>query len=356
MQVTDLHQALKVNQDTLRFLEKAIDLEKPDLVVFTGDQLKGYSLAFKGKNKKVKVKKAMELFLEPFNKKNIPFTLTFGNHDEETGIGKIEQEEMYQSFANYIQPDQEGNPGCKGIYIKDEKTLNPRFALYLLDSGTSEKKGGYEGVSQENIDWFTNIREEEEKNHGEKTPGILLIHIPLEEYYETLTVTDCKTKGRVKGYQKGYEGYYQLPNPKEGDFFKEAPCVPNENRGLFKVLKEDGKMKGVYCGHDHKNSFAKDYQGIELAYTPCSGFAGYGPGVDRGVRIFTITQKENEVTYTSQVISYRQLLGKKVSAPFKNWFGEKIPSSKEAAFDLGKKGLLWLLALGLLGALLYWFI
>ena len=42
MQVTDIHGIYKPNPDTSRLLNAVLDKVKPDLVIFTGDQIKGY--------------------------------------------------------------------------------------------------------------------------------------------------------------------------------------------------------------------------------------------------------------------------------------------------------------------------
>ena len=45
MQITDIQEIPKVSSDTMKLLNKAIFSEGPDLVVLTGDKLKGYSSA-----------------------------------------------------------------------------------------------------------------------------------------------------------------------------------------------------------------------------------------------------------------------------------------------------------------------
>ena len=42
MQITDIQEIPAVSPDTLALLEAAVEAEKPDLVVYTGDQIKGY--------------------------------------------------------------------------------------------------------------------------------------------------------------------------------------------------------------------------------------------------------------------------------------------------------------------------
>ena len=47
MQITDIQEIYNVSNDTLKLLEAAVEKEKPDLVVYTGDQIKGYGVTCK---------------------------------------------------------------------------------------------------------------------------------------------------------------------------------------------------------------------------------------------------------------------------------------------------------------------
>lgn len=49
MQITDIQEIPNVSADTLNLLNSALDKEQPDLVILTGDQIKGYGITYKGK-------------------------------------------------------------------------------------------------------------------------------------------------------------------------------------------------------------------------------------------------------------------------------------------------------------------
>ncbi len=49
MQVADIQDTQATSRDTLQFLAAALDKARPDLVVFTGDQFKGYGVSFLGR-------------------------------------------------------------------------------------------------------------------------------------------------------------------------------------------------------------------------------------------------------------------------------------------------------------------
>lgn len=52
MQITDMQEIPAISPDTLALLDAAVEAEHPDLVIYTGDQIKGYGVTYKGKTKK----------------------------------------------------------------------------------------------------------------------------------------------------------------------------------------------------------------------------------------------------------------------------------------------------------------
>ena len=81
MQIADIQDTQITSKDTVELIEAALDKDKPDLVVFTGDQIKGYGFTLSLGNREENVKKAFDNFLKPVVDRNIPFTFCFGNHD-----------------------------------------------------------------------------------------------------------------------------------------------------------------------------------------------------------------------------------------------------------------------------------
>lgn len=54
MQITDMQEIPKISPDTMALLDAAIEDEKPDLVVYTGDQIKGYGVSIREKGKNLR--------------------------------------------------------------------------------------------------------------------------------------------------------------------------------------------------------------------------------------------------------------------------------------------------------------
>ena len=89
----------------------------------------------------------------------------------------------------------------------------------------------------------------------------------------------------------------------------ESPAIHSKNGGQIDAFLEKGEMLGIYVGHDHNNSFVADYKGIDLGYTQGAGFNVYGPGLNRGVRIFDV---EESGKYETRTVTFGELCGKEV--------------------------------------------
>ena len=42
-------------------------------------------------------------------------------------------------------------------------------------------------------------------------------------------------------------------------------------------LNNRGDMIGMFVGHDHKNDFVSDYEGLKIGYGRKTGYGCYGP-------------------------------------------------------------------------------
>ena len=73
-------------------------------------------------------------------------------------------------------------------------------------------------------------------------------------------------------------------------------------------------MLGIYCGHDHINSFKGNYFGVELGYSPGTGFAPYGlhdgtwqQNTLRGARVFELNENSERVYESTRVVFAKDL-------------------------------------------------
>ena len=320
MQIADVQEDYPVNPDTIRLIEAAVEKEKPDLVVFTGDQIQAYSPCYRTDTYE-KVKKVIAQFTTPISKRGIPFTFTFGNHDDDCVTSKKAQLELYASHESFILGENHSEDDLATHYLnlKDSKGEKDIFSLYFIDSNKKERDGAYSPVRRDQIEWL----EEKRKNNG-YLPALAFQHIPVPEFYEVIKKVPFWTKGAVEAYKSRKNTFWKL----EGDegFMGETPAVPEINNGEFDSLRDHGDILGLFVGHDHINSFVRNLKGVDLGYTQGAGFNTYGPGDKRGVRMFELYEDDlrNYKTYT---VTAGELGVYNPSKPVKEFIFCKMPSS-----------------------------
>ncbi len=338
MQITDIQEIPNISRDTLDLIESAVSSEKPDLVVLTGDQIKGYGMSY-GKNgdKQKEVFDVINRLLASIVKHNIPYAVTFGNHDRQVGLSNREQlENIYKKIGNCVgnQADELDSAGTCYIPIYSSDGRKIKNNIYLFDSGTDAKGGGYEPFDTRIIDWYRNKRDDLKNETGNFVPSIVFQHIPMDEYYKVLKRVGKFTKHAVRAYRKHKNEYYVLGDScKSGDIFLEPPSVPNENTGEFDALNECGDVMAVFVGHDHKNSFVGRYKNIDLGFTQSCGFNCYGNRSNRGVRIIELDEnKPNE--YKTYTRTFREIVNRRVARPVFDYVSFIAPETTDAAVTL----------------------
>lgn len=299
LNISDIQDQANLLEVTADFMRAAIEAEQPDLIILTGDNISGNSIA------ESKTETAIRAVMDVLDPYGIPVAIVFGNHDEETGMSKEAQMAIYNEYACDISYDDgEALWGC-GTYnvpifssTDDEKVV---FNCWLFDTGSNDENGDYDHVKQDQLDWYkAKSAELKAANGGEAVPSIVFQHIIVPEIYEALDEVDAATEGAVAKYGK----YYALPETAvEGSILGEAPCPSGTNGGEFDALLECGDVLAVVSGHDHTNSFIVPYKGIDIINTPTCGFRSYGSSESRGIRVFEL----NEATpaeYTTRIVTF----------------------------------------------------
>lgn len=347
MQIADTQEGAKVSPDTLALINAAIDREKPDLIVYSGDQIWGKT-SFGGNAQKVE--KVLRELTEPAVSRKIPFAVCFGNHDRQVGLSNEEQFEIYKKIDGFIGENTPDIDGCANQVIEIADGEKPAFLLYLIDSHTSLKIG-YDNVHKNQIEWYKNTRDTYEKNYGNVIPSIVIQHIPVPEIMELLIEVKKGTKDAQQGFRNHAGKWYILDKNKinKGGFMKESPADPMENSGEFDAMAEKGDVKGIYFGHDHNNSFNGKVREIDLGYTQGAGFHVYGPGLDRGVRMINLSKDGTFETYD---LRYRDIVGKKVKEKLRFLILQLMPTNVYDAVHRGIKIAAVLIALIIIIALL----
>ena len=119
VQFTDVHYKYDDqanSQISLDRINEVLDAERPDFVMFTGDVVVSNE-AFKG----------LDIVLEPCIRRNIPFGVIFGNHDDEYDRTRAELYDYLSQKKGSMMPAREGEVAPD--YVLTVKSSKDTFPL-----------------------------------------------------------------------------------------------------------------------------------------------------------------------------------------------------------------------------------
>ncbi|MFA6624694.1 MAG: metallophosphoesterase [Bacilli bacterium] len=235
VQLTDLHYGVSTDFDEANaYVTKEIKESSPDLIVITGD-------TFMNSNAKI-VNKVVS-FLDSFD---VPFALTYGNHDFQGDyssdyIGEVLTKTKNAVFVDYADDDIYGKTNYFIDLVNGEET---KYRLYIIDSNSYWQSGlfvGYDIIHEDQIKHLEKIAEE----YG-KVPSLAFFHIPLFEFTDA---NNLYKEGKI-----------------EGTGTNEEKCsVGYQKSDAFLRMKNIG-VKGMFIGHDHINDTTLLYEDVILSY------------------------------------------------------------------------------------------
>ena len=255
---TDTHLNGKKEKDiqTVSYIVKNITEQKPDLVIFGGDNVSS------GFNKKRTTE-----FAQLMENLGVYWAAVLGNHEGEgvLAVSREENVEIFSSFDHCLM--RKGKEDIDGIGNFAITVLGAdgeiKEVFFLMDSGsymTEESKAEYgvtkegevyDGVKTSQVEWYKEKHDEIEAEHG-KFKSVTVVHIPP---YQA---------------EKEYA---------EDDFIygekREGVCESGFDSGLFDAMVEKGSAQAVYFGHDHVNDFGAMHGNILFSYIQPSGYGVY---------------------------------------------------------------------------------
>lgn len=267
LQLTDIHMANKDNRIRhYKFLESVIVKANPDMIVITGD-----SFTFADK-------KVVKEFVKFFDDWNVPWTITFGNHDEQCYFsvdwltGYLNNHDSNLLFIDHQDDDVMGNANF-AINLKKGGSVFEQ--LIIMDSNRYNfgEYTGYDYIHQNQIDWYERVvKYSADQNGGAVVPSMMFFHIPLPEFTEAYNEAEEANEINVNI---------------TGDR-REKECSPDYNSGLFDKVLELGSTKAIFVGHDHVNNYHVNYKGIILSYGVTSTDRVYSDNDRLGGQVITL--------------------------------------------------------------------
>ena len=324
LQVSDPQDLQFVRKTMVKMLDAAYDRVNPDLVVFTGDNILGNHLrdARFGSRKVIlspdgeseAMKTAIHHIAEPVDRRGIPFTMIYGNHDDMNFISKEKQAEIWRGHDSFVGLDDSGDSGDVATFnLPVMSTDGKKTALNLcfIDSARLDKaeEKCHTGVKKQAVEWYINKSNRlKEQNGGKPVPSVLFQHIPFSEM--TRLNSPCKKDdyGALPLFKKGEPEKYIRLDPAVADGFLGEPIDGcEENNGEFDAIKKQGDVAAAVFGHDHRNNFIAELDGIRIFQSSAASFRCYGNRF-RGVRVIEINENEPESVKT-YFLTYSELCG-----------------------------------------------
>lgn len=311
VQFNDTQDDERIDRRTLELMHRVLDSEKPDLVVLNGDNITG------GCDSEKQMRQAMNNVTVPMEQRRIPWLITYGNHDEDStpqgGLDETDMLRIYRSYPHNINAESaRGVTGTGNMSLSIGSGLRrgrTAFALYLLDSGRYapdtvadqdfEGLPGWDWLRMNQVEWYSRTSRELERRAGHLVPALMFIHIPLWEYrFMWFGSVDGRTdadhaRGLARHSIVGERNEAESPGP--------------FNSGMFSAILDRRDVKGVFCGHDHVNTYVGNYYGVLLGYAGNTGFGTYGlDGAGRnrlrGARVFELDERTPDVLVGTRMV------------------------------------------------------
>ena len=149
VQFTDLHyQSRNPRSATaLECIDAVVGAERPDLVVFTGDNI--YARP---------ADTAMTHIVDRIERHGVPYVILFGNHDHEQGMTRAQLYDIIRRGRHCLQPDRGSVESPDYVLeIAGSKSTAPAALLYCLDSHSypaTKRLGTYAWLTLDQVQWY----------------------------------------------------------------------------------------------------------------------------------------------------------------------------------------------------------
>lgn len=282
VQFTDMHFYLggSKSQEVIDNIHAVMQVEKPDLVVLTGDIVTC-------SGKLCPTFPSWDFLTGILASYKVPYAIAFGNHDDEAIVSR---EELLSYLAKrpycLLSDEAKGDAGGYAVAGTGNYTLpvyngkgEANYMLYCMDSrsySTEKDQGvkGYGWFDRSQIEWFASTNKSWLDKNPE-TKSLLFFHIPLPEYKRAFD-----------------EGKFTV------GVREEKECAPEINTGMFAELLQQGNVLGCFVGHDHDNNYVTQLYNIALGYGCFSGGNSYFNLPMNGARVIVLKEgKDNFTTW-----------------------------------------------------------
>ncbi|TMW58190.1 hypothetical protein Poli38472_011778 [Pythium oligandrum] len=272
---------------TTEYVNKLLDLEKPDFVAFSGDNVQTFDRSLR--------QAAMDAATGGVEAREIPYAMVFGNHDDENGFSREELMNMAKG-----KPHSYSQRGPVEVYGVGNYELSVQapvggawgdaqsdvFRMYFLDSNAypdhkklSRANTKYDWIRPSQVAYYRQMS----AAHNSTVPSIMFFHIPLPEY-----AMDAKS------LRLGLR--------------RESVTASEVHSNLFATLVELDEVKATFAGHDHVNEYCYKRESVQLCYGGGTGF-GVAYGWKEGQRRARVIEWTVDSANKREIRSWKVLYG-----------------------------------------------
>lgn len=292
LQLTDTHiSGIEENHDkdikAINAIYTLVERTRPDFIVVTGDAIFGMPYS-DGDDDTL----ALQTLLALMDQIGIPWTWTFGNHDhsffDRYSTDEIAEMLSQSSTLCMYDKNEDISGYSNGVFKLCNADGSISQLLIMIDSNGTEygdedtgEVTDYEPIYEDQVDWYQDQIEKYSCQQGQLVSSMVFFHIPIQEYVDAWNSYE----------ENNYSTYYYF-----GDKREESSCS-SMHSSLFERALELGSTKAMFCGHDHRNDYALNYEGIDLVYGKSIDYTAY-PGIEyeteqRGATVISIGEDGN---------------------------------------------------------------
>lgn len=306
--MTDLHAGHGFSPQLTEGVEALVEHCKPDLVLLNGDT-SGCHRRVHCENES-DLREVLGAVTAPMERNSIPWAHVFGNHDDNYGFKKEDQETVYESYpccvskrgevsgvANYVLPvlSHDGTKIAFNVFMLDShdnlKVMSrEQNRPGVLDAVLPVHFAAGRDYAMPYFDQVCNYYEQSkalEEYNGAPIPAMMAMHIPIPEVHLAyMNREECNFKGNAR---------------------EDIGCG-ELNSGLFSACIQRGDVRLMCFGHDHQCDFDADYCGIHFAYGGGMAYNCYCDDDMRGGRVIELDENKPGEFMTYNV-RLRDLLG-----------------------------------------------
>lgn len=256
-----------------RTVDTLVERTSPDLITISGDiSAAEYTMAY-------------TYFADFIDKYNIPWTVTFGNHDNQGGSEVIQGYiKLYKTYKNFVFEECDSKLGNSNFTIGIDEDGKIVHGIIMMDThdrvfGKDEfgKDAWYWGqLYQNQLPWYENEIKALQKLGCNNTS--IIAHIPIYAYREAFGAAFNHEKYNQKEitfeqslggdcWNDGYKDSYGVNH--------EGICSYIADEGMMDLIEKLGSTKLYLCGHDHVNCSCINYRGTMLMYSLKTGMGCY---------------------------------------------------------------------------------